>query len=260
MRLPGWPDVHAAGDAAYVAWPRALVERTDEGQLPLSDSAVRVPLWFQMRLWNQARAQGAYAARCMAGALDALEAGDGGLPFELFAHASVLLGRKVVLLGLFNGQGLGRAYEEALRSQVVVSSAGMTRGPSSGAGAGAEGGGAGAARPPAPALVAGGTAAASAAAASAAGAGAAHPPPPVQVQLRVSPGAEYVKLVLLHGRVVGALLVGDTDLEETMENLILNRIPVVSGGGVGADGLGHGSGVPLLDLLDPDVDIEDYFD
>jgi hypothetical protein len=76
------------------------------------------------------------------------------------------------------------------------------------------------------------------------------------VQIRVSPGQEYVKVVLLHGRVVGALLIGDTDLEETMENLILNRLPVTTSGG------GGGSGGPgrALDLLDPDRDIEDYFD
>ena len=61
--------------------------------------------------------------------------------------------------------------------------------------------------------------------------------------VRVSPGVEYVKVVLCKGRVVGAMLVGDTELAETFENLILNRLPV-----------GH------LDLLDPAVDLDDYFD
>ena len=51
--------------------------------------------------------------------------------------------------------------------------------------------------------------------------------------------------MLHHGRVRGALLVGETDLEETFENLILNKL------NVGAMG---------LDLLDPTIDIEDYFD
>lgn len=46
----------------------------------------------------------------------------------------------------------------------------------------------------------------------------------VQVHVRVTPGAEYAKVVALHGRVVGAMLVGETDLEETLENLILNRL------------------------------------
>jgi hypothetical protein len=48
-----------------------------------------------------------------------------------------------------------------------------------------------------------------------------------------------------NGRVIGAILIGETDLEETIENLILNQIDVSS--------LGE-------DLLNPDIDIEDYFD
>lgn len=47
------------------------------------------------------------------------------------------------------------------------------------------------------------------------------------------------------GRVYGALLIGDTDLEETLENLILNRIDVSAFG---------------ENLINPDIDIEDYFD
>ena len=43
----------------------------------------------------------------------------------------------------------------------------------------------------------------------------------------------------------GALLIGETDLEETFENLILNQIDVSS--------LGE-------NLINPDIDIEDYFD
>lgn len=47
------------------------------------------------------------------------------------------------------------------------------------------------------------------------------------------------------GRVIGAVLIGDTDMEETFENLILNRLDI-----------SH-----IEDsLLDPEVDIEDYFD
>ena len=48
-----------------------------------------------------------------------------------------------------------------------------------------------------------------------------------------------------NGRVIGATLIGETDLEETLENLILNQIDVSS--------LGE-------DLLNPNIDIEDYFD
>ena len=52
--------------------------------------------------------------------------------------------------------------------------------------------------------------------------------------------------VLLHnGRMVGAVLIGETELEETFENLIL-------------DGLDLSSYGP--DLLDPDVEIDHIFD
>ena len=63
--------------------------------------------------------------------------------------------------------------------------------------------------------------------------------------MRVTPGIEYIKVVMRSGKVVGALLIGETDLEETFENLILNRIDVSHLGG---------------QLLNPDHDLEDYFD
>jgi len=44
---------------------------------------------------------------------------------------------------------------------------------------------------------------------------------------------------------VGAVLIGDTDLEETFENLILNQMDLTPYG---------------EELLNPDIDIEDYFD
>ena len=66
------------------------------------------------------------------------------------------------------------------------------------------------------------------------------PKPGVQILVRVSPGREYLKVVLHEERVVGAMLIGDTELAETFENLILNRLPV-----------GH------LDLLDPALDLDD---
>lgn len=72
----------------------------------------------------------------------------------------------------------------------------------------------------------------------------------VQIQLRVTPSVEYVKLVLWRDRVVGAILIGDTDLEETVEHLILNRLRLRQGAGAAG----------VMDLLRPDVDIEDYFD
>lgn len=63
--------------------------------------------------------------------------------------------------------------------------------------------------------------------------------------VRVTPGAEYVKVVLKSGRMYGAVLVGETDLEETFENLILN----------GMDLSEYGE-----NLLHPSVDLTDYFD
>ena len=55
----------------------------------------------------------------------------------------------------------------------------------------------------------------------------------------------YIKLVLKRGRVQGAMLIGETGLEETFENLILGQLDVSA---LGAS------------LLDPDIDLDDYFD
>jgi hypothetical protein len=67
----------------------------------------------------------------------------------------------------------------------------------------------------------------------------------LEIWARVTPDIDYVKLIIYENRVVGALLIGDTGLEEVMENLILNRIDVSPYG---------------ISLLDPYIDIEDYFD
>ena len=66
-----------------------------------------------------------------------------------------------------------------------------------------------------------------------------------EVLLRCTKGKEYVKVVVHQGKIHGALLIGETDLEETLENLILNQMDISSFGEY---------------LLDPNVDIEDYFD
>ena len=52
-------------------------------------------------------------------------------------------------------------------------------------------------------------------------------------------------MILQNEHVCGAILIGETDLEETFENLILNQIDVSA--------LGE-------DLLNPDIEIDDYFD
>lgn len=150
------PDVFGAGDVCTIDW-------TSEH-------------WFQMRLWSQARQMGLYAAKCMHFS-HVNEPFLQDFCFELFTHVTSFFGFKVILLGLYNAQGLDKKDCELL--------------------------------------------------------------------VRVTDGQEYVKLVLQNGRVVGAMLIGDTDLEEMCENLILNKIDVTN---------------LMDDLLDPNIDIEDYFD
>lgn len=207
MRATGHPDVFAAGDAAAVTWPRWV------------SIASNIPHpWFQMRTWGQARVAGAYAARCMltapppTGSDGSADGAPGDMHYEMFTHVTSFLGYKVVLLGLFNGQGLGAGYEAAVKAALT----GTVR----------EGG-----------------SSSSSSSSGRAGAG------DVCLQVRVTPGAEYIKLVLWRGRLVGAILVGDTDLDETIENLVLNGLAVPSA----PDGL-------PVNLLDPEVDIEDFFD
>ncbi|XP_008849816.1 pyridine nucleotide-disulfide oxidoreductase domain-containing protein 1 [Nannospalax galili] len=66
-----------------------------------------------------------------------------------------------------------------------------------------------------------------------------------ELMLRCTRGQEYVKAIMQNGRMMGAVLIGETDLEETFENLILNQMDLSPYG---------------KDLLDPNIDIEDYFD
>ncbi|XP_030376998.1 pyridine nucleotide-disulfide oxidoreductase domain-containing protein 1 [Scaptodrosophila lebanonensis] len=148
-------DVYAAGDVCSANWPPA-------------------EHWFQMRLWTQARQMGGMAGRSMAAAFEG-ETIYQDFCFELFGHVTQLFGFPVVLMGRFNGQGLGRDYE---------------------------------------------------------------------LLLRCTPNKEYIKFVLQNGRLRGAILIGDTDLAETCENLILNAIDLS----------------PFENILDPNIDIEDYFD
>ncbi len=57
----------------------------------------------------QARIQGMFAAHAMAGVTDEMAF---GFNFELFTHITRFCGQKVVLLGLYNGQGLHQEPEE----------------------------------------------------------------------------------------------------------------------------------------------------
>lgn len=149
-------DVYAAGDVCTACWKPN-------------------PLWHQMRLWTQARQMGWHAGRCMAAHVLS-ETIELDFCFELFSHITKFFNYKVVLLGKFNAQGLGRDHE---------------------------------------------------------------------LLIRCTKGQEYVKVVLSEGRMVGAVLIGETDLEETFENLILNKMDLTPYG---------------EDLLNPNIDIEDYFD
>lgn len=131
--------------------------------------------WIQMRLWTQAHQMGLYAAKSM----HSLQNNDDFLQdfcFELFTHVTKFFNYKVVLLGLYNGQKLGRDYE---------------------------------------------------------------------MLLRITKDREYVKLIIKNEKMIGAVLIGDTDLEEMCENLILDQLDLSIYG---------------EDLLNPDIDIEDYFD
>lgn len=68
----------------------------------------------------------------------------------------------------------------------------------------------------------------------------------IKILTRVTTGKEYVKCVVSGGRVVGAMLVGESvELADTMEQIMLSRINV--------DALG-------FDLLDDNVDLEGFFD
>ena len=58
-------------------------------------------------------------------------------------------------------------------------------------------------------------------------------------------GSTFVRVLLLRGRLQGAVLIGDTGLEETFENLIL-------------DGLDLSQYGP--DLVDPEAELDHVFD
>ena len=264
----------AAGDCCAVrlaplSSPPPLPPR---GWCAADDSSATTPLvtaphWFQMRLWSQARATGSLAAHSMRGALsDVL----GGFCFEIFQHATRFFGMKVVLLGRFNGAGLPHMAD--VTANVVVSQKGVRkggggRGGGGGGGGGQSGEGSSAAtgapsarkrvRPSrqrrAPAAAAASTSSATSSKRSAAAAASAAPATSALVTpaeettilVRCTPGREYIKAVLYRGRMVGAMLVGETDLEETFHNLILNQLDISA----------------LKDnLLTDCVDIEDYFD
>lgn len=165
MRVLGVKNVYAAGDVCCTSsWPS-------------SDH------WHQMRLWTQAKQMGSFAAQCMLSHCEQEKKGEEqhlipDICFDIFAHVTNFFGKKVILLGRYNAQGIEDTEN-------------------------------------------------------------------LEFLLRSTTGEEYIKVVMLHGRMQGAVLIGETDLEETFENLILN--------GTDLSTLGE-------DLLNPCIDIADYFD
>lgn len=136
-------------------------------------------LWFQMRLWTQARQMGAYTARCI---LSHTKNQDPSIyfNFDCFTHCTSFFGYRVVLLGKFNGQFIDSAkYREC---EAIV---------------------------------------------------------------RMNPGKDYTKILLLSDKIIGAILVGNCGMEETIENLIHDAIDV---------------GQFKDRLLDDSIDIDDFFD
>jgi NADPH-dependent 2,4-dienoyl-CoA reductase/sulfur reductase-like enzyme len=156
-------NVFAAGDCATVMQESSCIRDGSN--------------WFQMRLWTQAVHCGKAAGRNMAAWLRGERALEGEA-FELFAHSTRFFGRKVVLLGLYNAQGLTSGFKIF------------------------EGGGA-------------------------------------------NGDDVFIRVVIEGNKLRGAILIGDTELSETYENLILDGLHV---GHLGAE------------LVDPSIDLADYFD
>lgn len=136
-------------------------------------------LWFQMRLWTQARHMGYYVSKCI---LAHIQGRDPSIyfNFDCFTHCTIFFGYKVVLLGRYNGQLIDK--DKFHKCEIIV---------------------------------------------------------------RVNPRKDYIKLLLLEGKIVGAVLIGNSGMEETIENLIHDAIDVSAF---------------KETLLDGTLDIDDYFD
>ena len=68
---------------------------------------------------------------------------------------------------------------------------------------------------------------------------------PFQLNYRITEGHEYVKVLTKDHKVQGAVLIGETEMEEVIENLILNQTDISQ----------------IEDsFLEPDVDLDDFFE
>ncbi|KAA6429030.1 MAG: hypothetical protein FRX49_01140 [Trebouxia sp. A1-2] len=164
--------ISAIGVEPNTGW---LPEQVRRGE---SDGGIIVDRLMQSSVPG-ARIQGMFAAHAMAGVTDEMAF---GFNFELFTHITRFCGQKVVLLGLYNGQGLHQEPEE-----YMVTYSRTTQG--------------------------------------------------------MNP--TFVRVLLLRGRMQGAVLLGETELEETFEHLILDGLDLTRYG---------------PDLLAPDVELEMIFD
>ena len=166
--------------------------------------------WFQMRLWDQAMYTGQKAGISMMSFENKFY---DSLNFELFTHVTEAFGYKVVLLGRYNGQGMSEEYINALQSislEAIESSSPSSLNLNK---------------------------------YKSTAMSTLKNDNDVEIFLRCTPGTEYIKVVAVNNKVCGAILIGETDLEETFENLILSQINIKD-----------------MDLLDPNIDLEDYFD
>jgi hypothetical protein len=178
------------------------------GDCCLCDSRNKDPTtnWFQMRSWSQAAQSGAQCARSML-KLDGYEFGY-GFNFELFAHSTTFFGLKVILLGSFNLQKFPNVEEKDV--QILSRKSVLTDDDDDDDVVSVD-----------------------------------DDEDEDDEDFLLAQKSTFIRCVTYKGKVVGACLIGETNLEETFENLIQDKIDVSH---LGAE------------LLDPDIDIEDFFD
>lgn len=253
---PAAKGVFAAGDCSQVCL------REDQDQEAVNKGRREERHWFQMKLWSQARSMGIYAAHCIARSIalqcsspsgpyrrltsQHLETLYGNSMLDVFAHVTHFFDHKVVLLGRFNAQGLGSHLEICSKDCIITadgmqqtSSSSTPQFKSSPCTTEIQ------SDPPSGPNKRETSTVTAEALSSTTSPSSSTTPADVEIWTRVTPGKEYVKVTVLGGRMVGALLIGDTGLEEVCENLIMNALDISAYG---------------IHILNPDLDLEDFFD
>uniref|UniRef100_A0A7S1FLS4 Uncharacterized protein n=2 Tax=Corethron hystrix TaxID=216773 RepID=A0A7S1FLS4_9STRA len=233
--------IYAAGDCADPT--AAMLASFSSPSEPLQ--------WHRMKLWTQAQSAGKYAARCMAGQRIAEELGGAsGCGFETFVHVTNFVGKRVVLLGRYNGQGMefiekmpvmagtvpfpeggglvsrgsmewGKVVQGRKNRKVGNSKNNMSQYNADVSKRKED-------MEPSKSYIAD-----------------VHLKKKIEILARFTEGEEYIKVVVVEGKIIGAMIVGDSNLAETIENLMMSGTDISELG---------------FDLLDPDVDVEDFFD